>query len=133
MAAGACARHTRGRVSPYSSDMGNAGRRRHVLAVLGLVVGLAAVALGVRATEVHAYGWEWTLSPSAAPPRIEFEGRGYDRGGLQSGGVPDDAVLEGETLGGGQIFKPGRDTGTSTIVFVKDGPRVYVYGLMGGP
>ena len=113
--------------------MGNAGRGRHVLVFLGLVVGVAVVALGARLSEVHSYGWEWTLTPSAAPPKIEFEGRAYDRGGEESGGVPRDSVLRGETLGGGQIFKSGGETGTSTLVFVKDGPRVYVYGLMGGP
>jgi hypothetical protein len=28
---------------------------------------------------------------------------------------------------------PGRATATSTIVYVKAGQRVYLYGLMGGP
>jgi len=47
--------------------------------------------------------------------------------------VPHDSLLRGETPGGGQIFKPGRARGTSTIVYVKDGQSVYLYGLMGGP
>jgi hypothetical protein len=113
--------------------MGSAGRRRHVLVLLGLVLGVAVVALGARLAEIHGYGWEWTLTPSAAPPKVHVDGRDYDRGAEQSGGVPSDAVLRDETPGGGQIFKPGRARGTSTIVYVKDGQRVYVYGLIGGP
>jgi hypothetical protein len=98
-----------------------------------LVLGVSVLSLGVRVTAVHGYGWDWALTPSAAPPKIELDGRDYNRGGEQPGGVPIDSVLRGETLGGGQIFKPGRATATSTIVYVKDGQRVYLYGLMGGP
>lgn len=100
---------------------------------LSLVLGVAVVALGTPLAENHRYGWEWTLTPTATPPKIHFDGRDYDRGGEQSGEVPSDAVLSGETPGGGQIFKPGRATGTSTILYVEDGERLYLYGLMGGP
>lgn len=121
------------RAQPYPEDMGRAGRGRHVLVFLSLVLGVAVVALGARLAENYGYGWEWTLIPSAAPPKIHFDGRDYNRGGEQSGEVPSNAVLSGETPGGGQIFKPGRATATSTILYVKDGERLYLYGLMGGP
>lgn len=126
-------RARRDRASPYSQDMGNVGRRRRVLVLVALVLGVAAVALGARLTENHGYGWEWTLTPSAAPPKIHFEGRDYDRGGEQSDAVPSRYVLEGKTPGGGEIYKSGLDEGTSTVILVKDGEHVYAYGLMGGP
>jgi hypothetical protein len=113
--------------------MGHPAIRRSLLRVSVLLASAGVVVLGARATEIHGYGWEWTLSPSAAPPKIHFEGRDYDRGGKQSGGVPADAAPTGETLGGGQIFKTRRTAGTSTLIYVKDGRSVYVYGLMGGP
>jgi hypothetical protein len=113
--------------------MWHSASRRNVIRVCLLLASVCVVALGARATQVHGYGWEWTLSPSAAPPKIHFEGRDYDRGGKESGGVPPHAVLMGETLGGGQIFKTGSPSGTSTLLYVKDGRSVYVYGLMGGP
>ncbi len=123
----------RDRASPYSQGMGHLGRTPRVLVLLALVLGVAAVALGARLAENHGYGWEWTLTPLAAPPKIHFEGRDYDRGGEQSDGIPSGYVLEGETPGGGEIYKFGLDEGTSTVVFVKDGEHVYAYGLMGGP
>ena len=104
-----------------------------MLVLLALVLGVAAVALGARLVENHGYGWEWTLSPSAAPPKIHFEGRDYDRGRERSDGIPRGYVLEGETPGGGEIYKSGTDEGTSTVVLVKDGEHVHAYGLMGGP
>jgi hypothetical protein len=110
-----------------------ASRGRHVLALLGLVLVAAALVLGPRLAANHAEGWEWTLTPSAAPPKIRFEDRDYNRGGEQSGGLPDDLVPVGETPGGGQIFKSSRASGTSTLVYVEDGESVYVYGLIGGP
>lgn len=113
--------------------MGTRATRRHTLVVCVLLGSVGAFALGIRAAEVHRYGWEWTLSPSAAPPKVHFEGRDYDRGGRRSGELPGDAVRAGETLGGGQIFKTGRASGTSTLIYIEDGRSVYVYGLMGGP
>ena len=113
--------------------MANLTRLRLTLGLLGLVVAVAVVAGGIRMKQVHDYGWEWTLFPSAAPPKIQFEGRDYDRGGEQSGAVPRGYLLKGETLGEGEIYKFGLNRGTSTVIFVKDGRRVYAYGLMGGP
>lgn len=109
------------------------GTGRLLLGLLGLVVAVAVVASVIRVQQVHDYGWEWTLFPSAARPKIHFEGRDYDRGGEQSGVVPRGYVLEGETFGEGEIYKSGLDRGTSTVIYVKDGRHVYAYGLMGGP
>lgn len=119
--------------NPYPQAMARAGKVQHVLVFLGVVLGVAVVALAATTAKNHGYGWEWTLTPSAAPPKIHFDGRDYNRGGEQSGEVPSDAVLSGETPGGGQIFKRGSATATSTILYVKDGEHLYLYGLMGGP
>lgn len=110
-----------------------ARRGRHVPALLGLVLAVAALALGAPVAANHAEGWEWTLTPSAAPPKIRFEDRDYSRGGEQPDGLPDDVVPVGETPGGGQIFTSAYASGTSTLVYVEDGDSVYVYGLIGGP
>jgi len=101
--------------------------------LLSLLVAAAGIAGAIRVIQVHDYGLEWALFPSAAPPKVKFEGRDYDRGGEQSGALRRDCVLKGETLGGGEIYKCGPDRGTSTVIFVKDGRHVVAYGLMGGP
>jgi hypothetical protein len=83
--------------------------------------------------QVHAYGWEWTPFPSAAPPKIRFEGRDYRRGGVVPTGLPHGYVRKGRTLGNGQIYEDAGATGTSVVVYVKDGTHVHEYALMGGP
>jgi hypothetical protein len=106
--------------------------RRLLLGLCGLLVAVGLVAGGTRLAQ-HDDGWAWSMSPSATPSRIHFEGRDYDRGGEQPDGVPSGYVLEGETPGGGKIYKSGLSRGTSTVILVKDGQYVYAYGLVGGP
>lgn len=108
-------------------------RKRRWVVALGLLIAVAAGGLVVRLDRVHDYGWELTLFPSAAPPKIRFEGRDYRRGGEEPGGVPRGHQPQGETLGGGEIYESSTAEGTSTLIFVKDGSRVLAYGLMGGP
>ena len=68
------------RCPPYSSDLVNRTRRRLMLGLLGLVGAAAVAAGGIRMKQVQNYGWEWTLFPSVAPPKLRFQGRDYDRG-----------------------------------------------------
>jgi hypothetical protein len=110
--------------------MADARVRSRVVVALVLVVG---VLLAARLYQVHSYGWEWTVFPSDAPPKIVFEGRDYERGRERPGGVPAGYVRRGTTLGGGRIYQDAADTGTSTVVYVGDGSHVYGYELIGGP
>ena len=86
--------------------MGNRGGRRRVLVLLALVLGVAAVALGARLVENHGYGWEWTLSPSAAPPKIHFEGRDYDRGRKRPTEYPAATFLKARRRAGAKSTSP---------------------------
>lgn len=104
---------------------------RVVVVGLALATVTALVGAGIRLDQVHDYGWEWTLVPSAAPPKVEYDGRDYDRGGERDS-VPDGAVASGETMGGGTIYAFA-DPGTQTIIYVADGEDVWTYGLLGGP
>ena len=113
--------------------MSPGGRRRRIVVVVLVAVTLAAIAVGWRVREVHDYGWEWTPFPSAAPPKIRFEGRDYSRGDVVPTGLPAGYVRKGRTLGNGQIYEDAGVSGTSTVVYVQDGTRVYDYALMGGP
>lgn len=94
-----------------------------------LLAGLAGV--GLRLDQVHEYGWEWTLSPSEAPPKVRFQDRDYQREEKEPR-VPDGWVRRGETLGGGDIFVPGEDT-TPVVLSVRSDDGVWGYALMGGP
>jgi hypothetical protein len=98
--------------------------------VLALVV--AGAAAFIRADQVHEYGWEWRLFPSAAPPKVEFLDRDYGRGDRRSS-VPDTWVHGGDTMGGGEILAPPDDGRVPTVICVRDGRDVWFYDLMGGP
>jgi hypothetical protein len=80
---------------------------------------------------VHAYGWEWTLSPSEAPPKVHFMDRDYGRG-AEEPLVPDGWVQRGETLGGGDIFAPAGDK-FPVVLIARSDDGAWGYGLIGGP
>ncbi len=82
---------------------------------------------------VHDAGWEWRLTPSAAPPKVHFAGRDYERGSLDGVHLPPPSYSrQGTTPGGGVIYAP--DSGfTHVVIIVRDGQRSFEYGLMGGP
>jgi hypothetical protein len=102
------------------------------MVVFGLVVVVVtsgAVALQIR--HVHAAGWEWRLTPSAAPPKLTFSGRDYRRGDESS--LPADHIERGETPGGGVIYTQRTGQEPFIVVYVHDGREAWTYALMGGP
>jgi hypothetical protein len=104
-----------------------------VAALAAAIVVLLAGLVGVRLVHVHDETWEWTLSPSAASPKIEFADRSYLRDSVVPS-APQDATDVGRTAGGGVILSdhwPAANV--PTVVWVKDGPRVVHYSLSGGP
>ena len=75
--------------------------------------------------------WAASVSSAKAPSRIHFEGRDYGKGDRVK--VPGDAVRRGRTAGGGAIFKPADDADALSVgVYVSDGRRAWVCGLVGG-
>jgi hypothetical protein len=101
--------------------------RRSVIAVIVVCV---AVPL-VRLYQVHDEGWEWRLTPSAAPAGLQFDGRSYLRG-PHSFPVLSRDTAHGDTPGGGTIFADN-DPRTDTVIWVRAGRQTYDYELQGGP
>jgi len=110
---------------------GSAPRPRLWLFATGFLL-IVVVGFGVlvRLYQVHEQGWEWRLSPSAAPPKVHYNGRDYDRGGKQAS--PSTAIVRGRTPGDGVIFA-SRSAGTPVVIWVRADGTTYGYGLMGGP
>jgi len=105
------------------------------VAVVGLVAAVVVVALlGFQLHRVHSEGWEWRLTPSAAPPKVHLMGRDYSRDDQEP--MPPGLVNRGTTPGGGSIFTEAvspTHSGVYFSVFVKDGSLAFRYSLMGGP
>jgi hypothetical protein len=103
---------------------------------MGLVATIAVLLLGVvgvRLVRIHDVTWEWTLTPSAASPKIEFADRSYLRGSVVPS-APQEATDVGRTAGGGVILSDHwPDPNVPTAVWVVDGQRVVHYTLSGGP
>ncbi len=94
-----------------------------------LLLLLAVTRLG----QVHSDTWEWRLTPSAAPPKIQLDGRSYLRGAAGDR-VPAGATVAGHTTGGAPIYVGERIAGAApTVVEVVDGATTWGYGLSGGP
>lgn len=122
-------------VRPYTPSVSTTrGSRRPqvglALLVAAVVVAGAAVC-AVRMYRVHAAGWEWRLTPSAAPPKVHFAGRDYERGG-DGVHVPRAYSRQGTTPGGGVVYGPAGSR-THVIIYVRDGQESFEYALMGGP
>ena len=99
--------------------------------LLAVMSGLVYVAVHLR--HVHDVGWEYRWNPSAAPPRISFEGRHYLRGSAESA-LPAGAVPLGRTPGGGVIYVlPGPHPTAPIGVEVVAHGHVTGYALSGGP
>ena len=96
-----------------------------------LVLACAAIA-AFRLVQVHSQGWEWRLSPSAAPPRISFDHRSYLRS-TRPRAIPAGEVRRGSTPGGGTIFADKDTQVTDTIVWVVTAQQTFAYALQGGP
>lgn len=99
-------RPARGRSHTPTVSTIRGNRRPHrglaLLLVAVTVVAVAAVC-AVRTYRVHEAGWEWRLTPSAAPPKVHFAGRDYERGSLDGAHPPLSYVRQGTTPGGGVI------------------------------
>ena len=108
------------------------GRRGAVLLVVAVVIAVVAVC-AIRVHRVHDAGWEWRLTPSAAPPKVHFAGRDYHRSSLGAP-VPPSWSRQGSAPGGGVVYAPEDSRGrTHVVIFVRDGRQSYGYDLMGGP
>jgi hypothetical protein len=98
-------------------------------AIAMLLLGL----VGVRVVQVHSETWEWTPTPAAASPRIEFADRSYLRDGVVPS-APHEATAVGRTAGGGVVLSDHWPApNVPTEVWVEDGGRVVHYTLSGGP
>lgn len=116
-------------------DLGHLSKRAS--RTRALQIGVLAVALlaslvaAGRLYQVHRETGEWTLVASAAPTRITFSGRDYDRGTRQA--LPTGWVAIKRTPGGGVVYSSPDRTGTPVLLFVRDGDKTWAYGLVGGP
>jgi hypothetical protein len=100
--------------------------------VASLALLMVAGLLG-RLWYVHDRTWDWSLTISATPTKIQFADRTYLRGSADLP-VPATAADVGRTLGGGVILSdvwPARYV--PTVIWVREGVRSTSYGLLGGP
>ena len=102
------------------------------MGVAAVFVGIALV-LGGRLVRVHDKTWEWTLRPSATPPKVVVFDRAYRR----SNGPPSDPTDAdrpvGRTPGGGLILAQRPDPYVPTAIWVRGPDGLRAYALMGGP
>lgn len=98
-----------------------------------LLLLLGVITAGWRIAQVHGETWEWRLSPSAAPPRVGFDGRHYIR--TDVGGVSAQGMQQaGQTSGGAPIYVGPQTPGcVPTGIVVLDNSRAWQYSLSGGP
>ena len=103
---------------------------------LWLVLGLVACGLAVRLVQVHDQTWEWRLMPRPLPAKVMFHDRTYTCCGDTLTALPDGVELVGHTPGGAELYTeppgPG-DPSTVMGLYARDGNRIVVYGLLGGP
>jgi hypothetical protein len=97
-----------------------------------LVLAGALLTLGTRLTYVHAHTWEWSLTPSATAPKLDFVERTYLRG-VEQRAAPEGWTVRGRTVGGGAILAPDPSAYAPTVVVVRDAGRLTAYSLSGGP
>ncbi len=86
-----------------------------------------------RVAQVHGETTEWRLWPSAAPPRVGFDGRRYIRANL--GPVSIEGMQQaGQTSGGAPIYVGPPSPGYArTGIVVLDNGQAWQYSLSGGP
>lgn len=100
----------------------------------GLVcVALAALLVAGRLVWVHDRTWEWTLRPSATPPKVVVFDRDYRRSDTVDDVVPADAVRVARTPGGGVVLAQQPRPYVPTVVWVRGPGGTRSYALMGGP
>ncbi len=105
----------------------------HRVALTVLLAGLVVAGLAGRVGYVHDRTWEWSLTITEAPPKIQFGDRTYVRGTADVP-VPAAAADVGRTLGGGLILSvAGPESYVPAVIWVRDGSRTTAYALSGGP
>ena len=97
------------------------------------VVAVLAVVLSARLIWVHDHTWEWTLRPSATPPKVVVFDRGYQRSDEPTGNPGDAERPVGRTPGGGVILAQPPDPYVPTVIWVRGRDGLRSYALMGGP
>jgi hypothetical protein len=109
---------------------------RRILAWAALGAVLLVLCYGaVHIARVHERSYEYRWRPTAAAPRIQFDGRNYLRGRLgRATTSPADEVPLGLSEGGGRIYgPPGARAGALTVIHVVAGKHTFEYALSGGP
>jgi hypothetical protein len=104
-----------------------------VLALQIAFVALAVVAGSMALTHSRTGQWSFSLGADAAPDRVHFHGRDYDRGSKMTTLPPDTVKQDVSTAGGGAIYVDNANVGTPTGIYVVDDGVVWGYGLVGGP
>jgi hypothetical protein len=107
-------------------------RTASITVVVGVLLALAVVTLG-RLVWVHDHTWEWSLRPSATPPKLVVFDRDYRR---TSGSPMTPTAAEtivGRTPGGGVILAARPDPYVPTGIWVRGPSGTVEYALMGSP
>ncbi|HNM97479.1 MAG TPA: hypothetical protein PKK40_06005 [Marmoricola sp.] len=105
--------------------------RPRTMIVLALLCTVAAATL-MRLVHVHELGWEWRLMPSDNPPVVKVLGRWYS-GGTREGACDGQLTNRiGTTPAGSSVWGP-TEPGTPVTIEVRNGTKLWCYGLMGGP
>ncbi len=109
--------------------------RRFALAVV-ILGAVLIVVVGIRLVQVHDQTWDWRLTSSATPTKLEFGGRDYLRDGSPPN-QPLGAVQEvGRTNGGGLVLLPSLAVEwhlTPMWLIVEAAGQQVSYSLIGGP
>jgi hypothetical protein len=98
--------------------------------VVAVVLVVAAVVAGRMVWVRYAYG-EWSLSPSASPPRLMYDGREYRRADPVAEVDPGDILVD--HVAGGQLYGPAHAVADPTVLELVTDDGVVRYSLVGGP
>lgn len=110
------------------------GGRRTVW-IVWTVMTVIAACLAFRLVQVHDQTWEWRLMPRPTPAKVMLHDRTYTPGDTLTR-LPAGVELVGHTPGGAELYTEALDAGdppTPTGLYARDGDRIVVYGLLGGP
>ena len=105
-------------------------RGRMVAGLVAVVLVAAAVVAGRVVWVRYAYG-EWSLSPSASPPRLLHGGREYRRADPVAAVDPGDIIVD--SVAGGQLYGPPDPLSDPTVLELVTDDGVVRYSLVGGP
>lgn len=103
---------------------------RVVIGLLAVVLVSAAVVAGRVVWVRYAYG-EWSLSPSASPPRLMYDGREYRRADPVAAVDAGDIVVD--HVAGGKVYGPPHPPASPTVLELVAQDGVVRYSLVGGP